>query len=614
VPQTYIRATEIDSSSIYNNLKTFLRSFEGFEDYNFDAGTLGMLLSILGQNTYYGALYDNFVMNEAFIDSSQLRDSTVSQAKLVGYVPRSAKSAKMYVNLTVTPDDNPDYVTMARGTRFSVKFNNDEYFFVSTKDVVFSRQNNGSWLATNVELAEGFILTHRFVYSSVDRASFTIPNQNVDTDSILVSVQESASSTEKTDYKVLSDLSRIDGDSTVFYVEEDLDQKFRVYFGDGVLGKALSDGNLVIIEYRVCRGSVANYISSVTLVDTIDGYTDVLLSVVARATGGQDIETQESVRFHAPRYYSVQNRVVVEDDYTEILTEQFSDIDSIATWGGQKNDPPLFGKTCIAVKPVTAMRFTNQRKLDMIAALKRLNVMSIDPVIFDPTFTYLQPSISVEYDPSLTVLTTAGIFSKVQTIVQAYETDHLSKFLRSFAHSKFLKAIDDSDSSIITTTVSLNIQKRITPLLNTVATYTVDFNQALYHPYDGYLPILKTTGLYISSSADMHYLDDDGRGNIRLYKRIGGVATYVQDKVGTINYTTGKIVINRIALSAIYGTELKFSVVPQSQNVVSQQQNILLFSDTNLTIYNYGYSIPIQKGEIVTNGTTLSQFDSGLRS
>lgn len=610
----YVEATAIDPASMLSNLKSFLQSYPEWNDYNFDGGTLSMVLTLLAQNTYYGALYDNMVYNEAHIDSAQLRDSIVSRAKLLGFVPRSAKSAKIYADIYVYPDNNPTTVVMERGTRFRSTYKSRDYYFVATEDTVLFRVGTSSaFKASNVELAEGFILTHRFIYRTNDDPSFTIPNRNVDTDSIKVYVQDTSSSTTREPYTLAEDLSTITGTSQVYYLEENYDGKFRVFFGDGILGKELVDGNMVVIEYRVCAGSEPNGIGTLTLIDTIGGFTDYRIDILGRALGGQELQDQEEIRFHAPRFYEMQNRIVIENDYKEHILAMHSDIEAVTAWGGEKNDPPLYGKVCISMKPFNGFQLTTQRKVDIVNSLKRLNIMSIDPVVIDPVFIYIVPDISMTYDPELTTLTAGQIHAKLATVIQNFEMDNLKRFERNFYHGQFIKTLTSADPAVVDVATQVNIHKRFSPTRNASFTYNVNFHQALDHPYEGYGSITGTTGFFMPDSSEVMYMDDDGRGTLRIFfKRADGTKTYYSNNAGTIDYAKGELRLINFAPSAYRGDEMKVAVRPKVKSVMSIRNEILVLSDVTLAMIQKSTPSNVFQALVTTDGISLTQTVTGI--
>lgn len=607
----FIKATELDPQNIYQNLKSFYQSNTAWADYNFDGGTLGMLMSLLAQNAYYHGLYSNMQANEQFIDSAQLRDSVVSHAKPLGYVPRSARSAKMYISLSVTPENSPPSIHMARGTRFRATYANRDYYFVTTQDVVLNNDGTGTYVATGVELAEGFVLTHRYVYNGGEPV-FVIPNQNVDTSSIIVYVQETPQTSDRVLYTRFEDLSKVDGETTIYYLEEDISGLYQIRFGDGVLGKALQPNNFITIEYRVCSADAPNGISVVTLVDTIGGYTNPVITIESIASGGQLPQSTESIRFHAPWFFQRQNRLVIKQDFHDHVLNMFSDIEAIATWGGEENDPPLYGRTCLALKPFNGFRLTNARKQEIVNALQELNVMAIRPVIFDPTFLYIQPTISVTYDPTKTILSAAAIHQKVVDVALAYEQSELIKFQGVFYLSNFITAVGAADNSILGVEITLLIQKRFLPFLNSVGTYSIAFNQPL-HTHEGVNhPIVSSTGFYLSGYTQQMFFDDDGHGNIRIYYNSGGTKIYINEKAGTIDYNTGKIIINRFNPIALNGDEIKVAVRPRINTVTAVRNQMLLFSDGVVTVYEQGFTTPRFAGSFTSVGGAMTQYETGI--
>ena len=348
---TDLIVTGLDFDTIRANLRNYMASKAEFADYDFTDSALGTLLDLLAYNTYYNAFYANMASNEGFLDTAQLYDSVVSHAKALGYMPKSARGASANVQLIFTNSTaNSTFrsIVVPKNTTFTTAVNGTSYKFVTPQTYTISANGSGGF-ADYVRITEGEPLTHRYVFNRTSNTSFVLPNDNVDTTSIAVQVT-SAGNTQN--YVLADDVMTSNSSSQIFFVEADIGKKYKVSFGDGVLGKLPATGAIVSVAYRVCNGAIPNGANTFTLVNTtIAGQTGVAIVPIGRASGGAIIEDIESVRFNAPRLYETQNRSVTAEDYERILIRDNPDIQAVSVWGGEENDPPIYGKVFVAAKP-----------------------------------------------------------------------------------------------------------------------------------------------------------------------------------------------------------------------------------------------------------------------
>lgn len=608
---SHLRVTELSYDRLRDNLKTYLSSQTELQDYNFEGSVMAMLLDLLAYNTYYNAFYANMVGNEMFIDSAVLRASIVSRAKALGYTPRSAKSAKATLNLTVVPTSNVAFVTVDAKTKFRAEVSGFRYTFSTTTETTILN-DNGVYTA-NLVIAEGTWTTERYTVADANN-HYIIMNQNVDTDSIMVQVQTSASSSELTTYEKITDLAEVDSESKVYFLETNIDGRFEIFFGDGVLGHALEAGNIVIISYRVCNGAAANFITTFSKVDDIGGFSNFSFTTAANSSGGQSAETSESIRFNAPRNYAMQRRAVTVDDYKQHILNSHSDIQALAVWGGEDNDPPIYGKVYVSCKPFNGFSLSTLRKTTIVESLSKRNVLSNEVLMVDPTFIYVVPTISASFNHRVTTLGAEAIRARIISAVAAFETEHLGIFENKFRYSKFVKAIDDTHASVVSNDTTIKLQKRFTPTLNSSVTYRIPFHTELYNPHAGHLYALESSGFTLPAFAATMFLDDDGNGNVRVYRKSGTSRIYINNTLGTINYSTGIVTLNNFNPSSIIGDEIKVTVVPNGRDITPVRNQIILIADAALSIFRESDGLLLSSGKITTVGDSTSLNETPIAS
>ena len=588
-----LKVTELDFDAIKSNLKTFLRSQSEFKDYDFEGSGMNILLDTLAYNTHYLAFNGNMLANEMFLDSSSLRSSVVSHAKTLGYDVSSPRApfAILTVNLTTTDASK----TISAGTAFTTEINNQTYKFVTINDV--SRTNIGNAVIFNdLYVYEGTFVTSNFTVDSdnVDQ-KFLLADARADTTTLKITVQNSSTDTTTTTYTLSTDLADVTSTSTVYYLEGAEDEQYEVKFGDGVLGKALSTGNIVSLVYIVTNGADSNGASSFTLSGTVGGFSDVSLTVNSNSANGADPESPASIRFNAPKQYATQNRAVTAKDYESKVKTIYSNAKSVQVWGGEDNETPVYGRVYISINPVAGATLTEATKSDIITQLKDFNVASITPVIEDPETTFIQPTVTVRYDAKSTTNTAASIKSLVQTAITNFNTDNLQEFDQVFRHSKFIETVNKSDTSILSNITTIKVHKSFTATLASSTTYTINFNNAFYNPHSGHNAssggILSSTSFKISGdTTNDYFLNDDGEGNVRLYYVAGGVNVYTNNSLGTIDYTNGKIVLNSLNVTSVgnvdgaTSTAVRLTVIPNSVDVVPVRNQVLQIDETNTTV------------------------------
>lgn len=480
---TNIQIADLDFSSIKNNFIAYLQAQDTFKDYNFQGSALSNLLDVLAYNTQYNAYYLNMVANEMFLDSSIQRASAISHAKLLNYVPRSAVAPSATIDFIASGVSNTSF-TLPRFTNFmSEAVDGVNYNFVTT-DAHTVTTVTGTATFNNVALKQGIPSTFTYIVDATTNPSYTfeIPDGNVDTSSLQVYIQQSTSNTSFDVYTLASDFLILNSESNVYFLQEALNGNYQIYFGDGVIGKKLSDGNVVLVSYISTQGTIASGANNFTLMDSLTGFTSSSINPVVEASSGSDKETIDSIKFQAPKSYLAQNRAVTKDDYISIIQQNNIGLtfDAVNVWSGEQNDPPIYGQVFISLKPTGAYNITETQKQRLVEeVIKPISVMTVTPTIVDPDYTYIKLNVNVFYDPTKTGQTASQIENGIKAAINSYASTNLNTFNSTFNSYDVYSAIINYDKSITTSEFTTQLQKKFFPNLSIPTTYNLYFNTAL---------------------------------------------------------------------------------------------------------------------------------------
>jgi len=582
--------SDLDFNDIKRNLKTFLQSQSQFQDYDFEGSSLAILLDILSYNTHYMAYLANMATNELYLDSADIRNNIVSLAKMLGYTPSSPRAPKASINLVVNNGTGTS-ITMAKGTVFNSSVSDSTYQYITNEDIT-TTPANGVYTFSDVTLYEGTLVKFKYTVDETDvDQRFIIPSANADTSTLKITVQNSATDTTSNTYSLSSGYSGVKADSKVYFIQEGSDGKFQVYFGDGVTGNKLVDGNIVILEYIVTNKTDSNGAKNFTLQGSVGGFTDVSITTNSVSQGGSEAEDNESVKFNAPLNFVAQDRAVTTTDYETLVQQIYPNALSVSAWGGEDDETPRYGIVKIAIKAGSGSTLTDQTKLDIVNGLKPYNVASVKPEIVDPETTSVLLTSNIKYNANSTTKSKDTLKSDIISIITNYNTSSLQKFDGVYRHSKITGLIDDTDASILSNTTTIKIRKSLTPVINSATKYDVYFRNALYNPHSGHNTaaggILSSTGFKVSGDNNEMFLDDDGNGNVRRYYLVSGVKTYADSTQGTINYTNGQVTLNLLNVASISNirgassTIIEITVQPSSNDVVPVRDQIVEIDVSN---------------------------------
>lgn len=580
-----LSVNNLDFETIKANLKTYLQGQDKFSDYNFDGAGLSIMLDILAYNSHYQGFYNNMIVNEMFIDSAVKRDSVVSIAKHLGYTPTSETAPSATIDITYGSTAGMtvgDIVPI--GSSFIGTKDGKQYTFTNLTVGIIDPTLTPS--VSGLTIKEGRLSTTTFVYSENDTdQQFIIPDEKIDTSTISLRIQSSASNnTGYTDnWELATDINDVTATSKVYFLQEIEGGKFEIYFGDGVIGKKLADGNLIIVQYLNTKGIGANGIGNIDASGnrafSYGSGNDV--SVVSPASGGASRESVASIRNYAPRSYQAQDRAVTAEDYKSILVRDYPDVESVNVWGGEQNDPPEFGRVFISFKPKSGTILTEETKNSIADSLmSKKNVVAIDAKIVDPDYTYLNINTTINYDFRSSSVTEEALKVLVNSRIANFADVNLEKFDKGLKYSKFIKDIDDTDSSITSNETSIIMEHRLLAKINKISSYEIKFGNAIYHPYDGYVSALTTTNFKYTDANNKEqtaYLKDDGNGKINIYYLVGDTETILKENTGVVDYTTGVININNIKINSIIDEAfLRIKLEPRDKDIDSINNKILI--------------------------------------
>lgn len=581
-----INATQLDFNEIRKGLVEYLKGRTEFKDANFSGSGLSYLIDLLSYNTQVLSWFLHMAVNESFIDSAQFRDTVVSLAKHLGYTPRSRRSAIAKIRLQLIPSGSPATITIPKWTKFTSKIDTETFHFHTTEEHIIPRSNTGTYVK-DITIREGKILQKDWTYSTELKEKFVIPNPGVDTTTLEVRVQESSSNLLQRTYTLSEDINEVTANSLKYFLQEVENEKFEILFGDGFIGKALQNGNIVKVWYVLSSGAKANTCKSFTLADSISGVNTSGIVTIEAANGGSEIESLESIKKLAPLNYQAQNRAVTAQDYETLILKDIPQVESVKVWGGEDNDPPQYGFVFISLKPVEGTVFdVLQKKRFVDEIIKKRNLISVQVRLVDPEFLQVVTESVVKFSAVIGGTTGEELKNKVKASIMAYAKNNLNKFDSYFRYSKFIQAIDATDSSLINNLTSIKLKIGIYPTLFRFSKYFIDFRTELEtgDVLNNRSTLSTSQFLYQGQTCQ---LSDDGKGSIYVYRTANNRNFVVQRNVGTINYKTGKIELINFAPEGILplGKQtIDFIVSPKNFDVVPVRNQIIQINEEDITV------------------------------
>ena len=621
-----MQITELDFDGIKNNLKTYLKGQSNFTDYDFEGSGMNILLDTLAYNTHYNAFLANMMANEMFLDTAQKRNSVTSHAKTLGYENTSVKAPIAYVKVQVNDASTPN-VTMPEGYAFTTTINGVSYQFVNNVERTI-QPSAGIYVfgsQVGIPVYEGTWATTRFTVNLSDADQrFVVPNNDVDISTIKVQVQNSVGDVTTTNYTKSTSLVDITSTTTAFFCQETVDGEWEIYFGDGVVGKALVDGNIVILKYVVTNGVEANGAVSFVAGGSISGFSDISTTTMTAAAGGAEAENLDSIKYNAPFSYAAQNRTVTAKDYAAIVPTIYPNVESISVWGGEYADPAVYGKVYISIRPKAGNTLTESTKTSIITSLENYNVASVTPVILDPETTKIIPTVNFKFNNTVTAKSKEDLAALITTSIGTFSDDNLEKHEAIFRYSKFTTMIDEVDPSILSNITKIKMSKTFLPTTGSDTKYTISFENGIYNPHSGHGVsttgtsaggVISSSGFKYTGQTEVWYYEDDGEGNVKAYNISGTSKVYKSAAVGTIDYAAGKIVLNSENFASVENydgaiqTHIRITVQPSSNDVVPVRNQVLEIDTLNLSVTGTADSIAAGTSDGGTQYSTSSSYN-----
>ena len=586
VKSSQVNITDLDFDDIASNLKEYLKGQSTLKDYNFEGSNISLLIDLLAYSSHVSAFNANMVASELFLDTAQIRKNVVSRAKEIGYTPTSATASMATIDLQVNNPliggEVPTSLTLNRGHKFKTSYDGSVFPYVLLESKTISPLD-GIFKFENLKLYQGTMNSDIFAYNGqIQNQRFALSEELVDTSSITVTVQSTGGGSSA--WAKSEDISGVDKDSKVWYVQENDQGLFEVYFGDGVISAEPLDGDTITISYLVTNATHTEGANIFTMSDSIGGNSDVTIITKTASSGGKDKEDIESIRFAASKFYTSQNRLVTVDDYKSKLQTLYPGADSISVWGGEDNNPPQYGKIFIAIKPSQNVnKLTSSEKTLLRDKMRRLNMLTVRPEIVDADVIEILVTCNFKFNPRATTKTASELETLVRAAIITHDSTYLSGFDSIFRHSVLATDIDNAESSILSNITTVKLRKTISPTLGQSKGYDIEFGDGnkFYNPHLGHNKhgggITTTTGFKVSGFTDTFFFDDDGEGNLRRYSLSGSERVYADSQAGTVDYTNGKITINGINILETSNTDdtIHFTVIPNSYDSVAYRSNLL---------------------------------------
>lgn len=581
-----IKVDELNFAGIKKNLKDFLKGQDQFKDYDFEGSNLAMIVDLLAYNTYYNAIYNNLAVNESFLDSASKRDSVVSISKMLGYLPKSTRSSRANLEITVSfPESSSSSRTqlvVPKYTVFTSTINDQQYYFVNLEERVAIKNAVGSFVFPNFEVVEGRVLSQKYVVAP--SVKYMLKNENIDISTIKVFVSDSTGTGDPVVFSPSQNVVNADGTSNIYFINEAEGGFYELTFGDGIIGRKLNNGNLVTVEYVVSSGSESNEckIFSADFSGFASGARTSIVTTNA-ATGGDGTESLSSVKFNAPRAFFSQNRAVTTTDYSNVIFSNFSNVASIHVWGGEDNAPPVYGKVFISVRPKNTTFLSEEERNQIRTLLRQKSMITSSIEIVDPFYLNIDVDSTIYYNPRETNYSADALADFVKQTILNYGQNELRQFDAVFKHSRLSRLIDMTEKSISSNITRVKIRCELAPKIGVNAQYIIRLGNPIYS--EG-VPekVVTSSGFYLRNNTNRHFLRDDGLGKMIMYYEEGGAEVIVNKDIGSVDYKNGIMTVNNLNISSIEGNAFEFTFKPQSYDVVAIRNNILSIPTTLINV------------------------------
>ena len=576
--------TNLDFDQIRSSIKDYLRANSNFTDFDFEGSNFSVLIDVLAYNSYLTAYNTNMVANEVFLDSATIRENVVSLARNIGFVPLSRRAARANISFIVSGlNSSIKTVTLKSGVVCTGSLDNTSYIFSIPEDITVGVTNQEA-IFSEIDIYEGTYLTKTFtVDNSQPNQKYILPNPYVDTSTIRVNVKNTAQDTTTQQYNVIDNIVGITSTSQIFLIQEVSDEKYEIFFGDGVFGKKLSNNNQINASYIVTNGpagnGASNFTFSGTLIDNVGNSISSSVGVIVtnvEAQNGDDIQSIESVRYYAPRLYASQYRAVTANDYESLIPSIYPNIESITAYGGEELNPPQYGKVFIAAKPKNSDYLSQSTKDSILNSLKKYTVAGIKPEFVDINVLYVELNSTVYYNSNF-VGSISDLKTQVINSLTSYSNStDLNKFGGRFKYSKALRVIDATNNSITSNITKVRIRRNIGILINSPTNYLVCFENRFHVDSGGYN--IRSSGFYIQNIPDLVYISDIPNsdmmtGKLFLFSLVGGSVIVKSNNIGTVDYVNGILNIDNINVSSSIKPNniIEVEATPYSNDIVAKK-------------------------------------------
>ena len=586
--------TNLDFADLRQQIKDYLRVNSEFADFDFEGSNFSTLIDLLAYNTYITAYNTNMAVNECFLDSATLRENVVSLARNIGYVPRSARSAMATINFSVDLGTNDTRILTLKAGQVALGNQvGGSYIFSIPDDFVATTGDNNVATFNNLNIYEGIYLQKSFqIDYSQPNQRFILPNANIDTTSIRVTV----TSTTSEIYTLYNNILKVDATSKLFLIQEIEDEHYEILFGDGILGKKPPAGAIVNVTYIVSNGRAGNDAKNFSFVGILEDDQSLsvttgisVLQTTNKASMGDDIEETSSIKYLAPRIYSSQYRAVTASDYSGIIPFVYPNVESVTAYGGEELDPPEYGKVFISIKPRNGSFLSQITKDDISRQLKQYSIAGIKPEIIDLKYLYVEVDTSVYYNSNSVSDTTELLTSVTKALTTYSKSSDINDFGGRFKYSKVVGLVDDSARGVTSNITKVKMRRDLIPEFNTFATYELCYGNAFYDQPNGYG--IRSSGFSVTGIDGTVYLGDvptagTNFGKIVFFKLVNNVPLIVKNDAGTVDYVHGEInldVVN-ISGSTLASGLIQVEAIPDSNDVIALKDLYLQLDVTNSTV------------------------------
>jgi hypothetical protein len=570
--------TNLDFENIKQSLKAYLRASDTFSDYNFEGSVLTQLIDVLSYNTYYSALNANLIANEVFFDSASIRDNVVSLASLIGYTPRSSKSAKATISMDVPVSPQIGAFTLKKGESFIGSNENGSFVYSTLDDITREAFVDVDGVRkvrfSDIDIYQGNLLSIVYNIDTSTRQSIIIPSANADVDLITVIVNQDNYNVPIT-YKKAESITGLSSDDTIYWIQENKNEQFELLFGDDVFGRKLQNNDSVTIEYIVNNQDEANQCSLFEFTGVFKYNNQFFenvtptITVVNPSSGGALPQSITSIKYLAPRSYSAQQRAVTVRDYETLVTQLYPNLEALSIYGGEDASPPQYGKVFIAAKPFGADKMTTTAKMNLTKAIREYTILSVIPEVIDPSYIFLEVDSYVYYNNSKSRRTPQQIAEVSRIVIQKFGEDNdLDRFNGKFKYSKLVAEIDSTDPGITSNITKIRIKKNMPVLSNVFASYEICYGNRISDDTDLISSGFKITG---EDTTNVYYFEKYGVSGLAIFKISGGEKIYWSKNAGTIDYKKGEININAININSVVGNleTISFSIIPKSNDIIA---------------------------------------------